>query len=478
FNGAQLNLKQLSVDDLVALHPSTNPAETEPPMVRCDAISAADLHLDMPQEDGGADVALKTLTLEGLGVEIIRYASGHTNIDQWSSPPAHEPEQSHRPGTEGAQNTKIQKEDMTAAPSAEITLHWRLDNLQIEGDSYVHFTDAAAESDISLKLSGVDLSLQDLDSSAPHTRNPLKLDASMGRFATLKADGSISLLASEPQGNLDLKLHGFQLYSIAPYVEEVIGARIEKGALDFDADASIENNLLKLDSQAKLRSFTLGDMTPEQQERISSNLGMPLSLALALLRDEDGDIHLDIPVSGDLASPDVGIAPVVRKALFGAVQETVKLALKPLGILSGAGKLLGLGGDLQLPPVEFPPAHATLENPPQTLEPLGDLLGKRPQLRVILSAPLTSADIDALQARVQEQDRDKQEKDKKKSAEDRKQELTQEQLQTLALPLLQGRLNGIKQWLLDHADVHNNQVLFTQPRLDPAAGKPRVEMHF
>lgn len=101
--------------------------------------------------------------------------------------------------------------------------------LQVEEGSYINFTDATAEPDVTLEINALNVQLKDLDSSAVDTRNPLKLDAKLGRFATLKAEGGLSVLAPEPEGDLELELHGFQLYSIASYIEETIGARIERG---------------------------------------------------------------------------------------------------------------------------------------------------------------------------------------------------------------------------------------------------------
>jgi hypothetical protein len=474
FRDMHLDIKQLSLANLLALRPSIAETDPEPPLARCDHLYLQDLALDPGREGKNTDVALEALVLEGLGVELIRYASGHSNIEQWSS-------------SDGAAASATQDSEPSEAPeeppSAEdedsaSTLSWRARKIHIHGDSYVHFTDASTEPDVNIELNAIDLRVDELDSAAADTRNPIHLDARLGRFATLNAHGNISVLAPQPEGNMDLKLHGFQLYSIAPYIEEVIGARVETGELDFTGETSLEDNILRLESNTNLRSFTLGEMTAAQQERISSNLGMPLSLALALLRDKNGDIHLDIPVSGDLSSPDIAVGPVVRKALFGAVQETIKLALKPLGILGEAGKLLGIGGELELQPLEFTPGEKTLTDPEKTLEPLRELLARRPQLRVILSAPLTLADIEALQAQQNAAHTDKQAKTKKNAEESAKQELPEEQLHTLATPVLQERLHSVKEWLLDTGEVHNNQVLLTQPRRSVEAGEPRVEMRF
>jgi hypothetical protein len=96
---------------------------------------------------------------------------------------------------------------------------------------------------------------------------------------------------------------------------------------------------------------------------------------------------------------------------------------------------------------------------------------------VILSAPLTQADIEALQAQHDTAPTD-QEKTRKNAEEREKQELSEEQLHTLATPVLQERLYSVKEWLLDTGEVHNNQVLLTQPRLRTEDGEPRVEMRF
>jgi len=480
FAADQLHLEKLRIEELVALRPSTSATESEPPLARCGILSLTDLDVDLEQDDRGTGIALKTLTLEDLGVEVIRFASGHTNIEQWSNS-ATDTTADSDDNLSAAKDSEAQTAGSEGKHSAAPPLRWRLDELRIRGSSFVHFTDAATEPDVNLELNALDLRLDNLDNSAPDTRNPFKLDAKLGRFASLKADGSMSILAPEPEGSVKLKLHAFQLYSIAPYVEEVIGARIERGELDLVANASIEDSILELESRTDLRSFALGKITPEQEARISSNLGMPLSLALALLRDNNGDIHLDIPVSGDLSSPDLALAPVIRKALFGAVQETVKLALKPLGIVSSAGKLLGIGTELQLPTVVFNPGRDSLVDPATTLKPLRDLLAQRPQLRVILSAHLSKADVAALRPTPEDAEPESGEKASTENREKQQTEvpdMSEAEFRAAATALLQERLYTVKEWLLDNDKVHNNQVILTHPLITSVAGEPRVEMRF
>lgn len=473
--GKHIQLGQLDLSNLVALRPSLSPIETEPALAQCGTISLTGLDIELPDENTDTKVALDMLTLNGLGVELIRHSSGHTNIDQWSNlgtSDAQEVEQTQSV----AQVESPAKTQPTEATQSTSEPAWKLDSFQITGNSYIRITDASVKPEVSLHLSELNFSLQQLDNTAVQTRNPFSLNTKPGRFTTLQAEGSMSVLSPAPAGSLKTSLHGFPLYTMAPYVENAIGARIEKGELDVDASAAIENNQLQLKSQVDLRSFTFGPMPEEQQERISSNLGMPVSLAMALLRDENGDIHLDIPITGDLSSPDIAIGPIVRKALLGAIQETVKLALKPLGILSGAGKLIGIGKDLKLPPVLFAPAETNPADAGAALKPLGELLARRPQLRVVLEAPLTLADSEALHAQHAETRHKDQGGKKPDKGED--EGLGVEQFHNLATTLLEERLYTIKQQLLDISGVDPKQILLSQPALMLTADAPRVEIRF
>ena len=449
-----LSIAALNVEDLVALRPGTSVAETEPALVQCGTLNLLGLETRLPMQQHGPQIELNTLHLNNLGVSLLRYPSGHTNIDQWLTPT----EQTH---TTTGEAGVAEHAPAMIPEEQQSTLQWRVNRVQIDGHSQVEFQDAAIRPQVNLALHNIDLSLETLNSAAPEQRNPFQVHAEVGRFSTLNLHGAMSLLAPTPQGNLQAELQGFELFSISPYIEAAMGSRIDSGELDCTATASVAGSQLTLQSHSTLRGFALGEMPPEQRERIAKNLGMPLSLALALLRDRQGNIHLDIPVTGDLSSPDIALGSIIRTALLGAVQETIKLALAPLGILSQAGRLVGIGTRLELPPLPFPAASAHLENPAITLEPLRDLLEQRPQLRVKFSAPLTHADVEILHQSV-----------------DKQKDSSAEKVNAMALQLQQQRLHAVKQWLLDAHGVTPNQVLLTQPDSAIVPGAPRVEMRF
>jgi hypothetical protein len=117
-------------------------------------------------------------------------------------------------------------------------------------------------------------------------------------------------------------------------------------------------------------------------ERIDSPTAtqLPVRLAVALLKDRNGVIDLNLPVSGTLDDPKFRLGPIIWKAFIGLMTKIVTAPFAALGALFGGGEDLAY--------VDFPAGSAVLA-PAQVdkLNTLSRALVERPQLR--LSVPLT-----------------------------------------------------------------------------------------
>jgi hypothetical protein len=111
---------------------------------------------------------------------------------------------------------------------------------------------------------------------------------------------------------------------------------------------------------------------------------LPLKIAVALLKDRNGLIDLDLPMSGSLDDPTFRIGPIVWKMVVNLV---VKVATAPFALL---GHLFG-GGNEHMNIIEFPAGSAELDKPAQEqLAAVAKSLNERPQLK--LDVPMVSAD--------------------------------------------------------------------------------------
>ena len=118
--------------------------------------------------------------------------------------------------------------------------------------------------------------------------------------------------------------------------------------------------------------------------------GIPLSMALALLRDPSGNIKLDVPVAVDASGTRVGLGTVVAGALRSAILGAVTSPLKAFGLFTGGGDATAL----EPPPIPMDAGRAVVG--PDAEKEIGQLAGfvaGRPGLGIELDAIVTPADV-------------------------------------------------------------------------------------
>jgi hypothetical protein len=104
-------------------------------------------------------------------------------------------------------------------------------------------------------------------------------------------------------------------------------------------------------------------------------VSLPLKLAVALLRDRNGVIDIDLPVSGSLDDPKFRVGPIIWKAVLSLLG---KIVTAPFALL---GSLFGGGADLS--ELDFAPGSAALDAAAQErVASLRKALAERPGLQL------------------------------------------------------------------------------------------------
>jgi hypothetical protein len=112
-------------------------------------------------------------------------------------------------------------------------------------------------------------------------------------------------------------------------------------------------------------------------------VSLPVKLAVALLKDRNGVISLDLPISGTLDDPSFRIGPVIWQVFKNLI---VKAVTAPFALL---GRLFGGGADLSY--VDFPAGSATLgATDTDKLNHLASALVERPQLKLDIPLQVSS----------------------------------------------------------------------------------------
>lgn len=244
----------------------------------------------------------------------------------------------------------------------------------------VRFVDGSANfADLSIRPSFA-TGIQELEgtvtglSSAPDSRADVRLDGKVDRYAPVEIRGQVNYLAATSYTNLAASFSNIELPTFTPYSGKFMGYEIAKGKLNARFEYVVENRRLDARHKFVLDQLTLGDRV-ESPDAVR----LPVKLALALLKDRNGVIDIDLPVSGTLDDPKFRLAPIIWKAL---VNLLVKIATAPFALL---GSLFGAGEEVRF--VDFAFGASELDDGArERLGKLGGALAERPQLR--LEVPL------------------------------------------------------------------------------------------
>jgi hypothetical protein len=151
----------------------------------------------------------------------------------------------------------------------------------------------------------------------------------------------------------------------------------------------MKNNIL-------LRKLETKTIEPELAAELNNQLPVSLDAALSLLRDNERNISLDVPLSGPVSELNVGISDVLvtalSKAIVPAASGYLMYALGPYGALAYVGMKVGEKMlEVKLPPIVFVPQEASLnEEHIKYLERIGKILQDRPEADIQLCPRVAS----------------------------------------------------------------------------------------
>ena len=209
-----------------------------------------------------------------------------------------------------------------------------------------------------------------LDNQKPQAAS-VNIQGKVDRYAPMSIKGKLTPF--DPLNSLDIatSFKNVELTTITPYSGKFAGYRIRKGRLNLDLHYRIEKGQLNAENKVLVENLQLG-------ERVDSPdaVDLPIRLAVALLKDTQGRIAIELPVQGDLNNPQFSVMPIVWQTLRNLV---LRAAQAPFKFIAG---LVG-GSNVDLSTVPFVAGSAELQGDArQALDTLAKALEERPNLRL------------------------------------------------------------------------------------------------
>ena len=247
------------------------------------------------------------------------------------------------------------------------------------------FTDESLILPFDTKIHSINGSIKDLSTKAAAAAR-LNLEGRIADTGYFKSDGTLHVGAPFASTDVGVLFRGVNMPELTPYSAQFAGYSIAKGVLDVDVRYRIEDGRLVGEHRVVAKDLTLG---PKVEG--ATGPGLPVRLAIALLKDKDGKIDLQIPIEGTIDSPEFNYNAVFWQAFKTILGSVAKAPFLAIGRLFGAGK-----EDLEL--VGFAAGQTALPAPEQEkLAKMGAELSQKTELTLEVEGrfdPVT--DVDAI----------------------------------------------------------------------------------
>jgi len=254
----------------------------------------------------------------------------------------------------------------TPAPTAPLP-DIKIGRVVIAGGEF-SLQDQSFEPNVRTKIDGFGGIIGSL-SSDNLTKAEVSLTALVDGVAPVMIAGKLDPFGVKPFVDIEIDAKNVELLPFSPYSGRYAGYELVRGKLDSNLKVKLDGKQLDATDLIVVNGFTFG--APVESPDATS---LPVRLGVALLKDTEGKIIIDVPVSGNIDDPEVRLRKAITRVI---VNLLTKAATSPFALL---GSLLGGGGE-ELAYQDFAPGLSLL-SPDQMpkLESVVKMLNARPAL--------------------------------------------------------------------------------------------------
>ncbi|MGE5844856.1 MAG: DUF748 domain-containing protein, partial [Syntrophaceae bacterium] len=314
-------------------------------------------------------VRVKDISLSDFYIHIVVNEDGTLNLQQVAKP-----EEAGEEESAGAEPAPPKEEE--AAPPAEekeylgdiLAKNLEINRVSLQNgtivfdDHHVNPNYASTLTELTGRMTGV--------TSIRTKPADVDIRGKIGRHIPVEIAGKVHPFLSNLFVDIKATLRDFNLSPLTPYSGTYAGYKIEKGSLSFDLKYLIQGKELNAENKVVIEQLTLGDRVESPKAT-----KLPVGLAITLLRDADGKINLDIPVTGRIDDPEFSVWRIIVQVI---VNLLTKVATAPFALL---GSLFGGGEELSY--IEFDAGSSDISEPNmKKIETLVKALTAKPALKL------------------------------------------------------------------------------------------------
>jgi outer membrane protein OmpA-like peptidoglycan-associated protein len=272
--------------------------------------------------------------------------------------------------TRSARNTTTSTAPVTGAASADAPLI-RVGQVKLAGGN-INYTDNFVNPNYTANMTGLAGTIGAISSDKPQPA-PVNISGKIDDDAPLQISGTLNPLFKPMFLDIKASANGVQLPRLTPYSAKYAGYAITKGKLSMDVQYKIENDKLVAENDVRIEQLTFGDRidSPEATK-------LPVMLAVSLLKDREGNINLNLPISGSLSDPEFSVGGIIMRVFVNLIVKAVTSPFALIGSMFNSSEGIG-----ELHYIEFAPGSSEITaDVRKKLDALGYVLNERPGIKL------------------------------------------------------------------------------------------------
>jgi hypothetical protein len=200
----------------------------------------------------------------------------------------------------------------------------------------MYFSDASMKPGFKTNINQLNGSLLGV-SNVPGQYATIALDGAVDKSGSLRARGQAAFEDPRRNSDVSLSFKNLPLNSINPYAMTFAGYQIDDGRIDVDLRYTAKEGQLIGKNRFVIRKIKLGEEVPDFK-----GMKLPIGLAIAVLEDSDGMIDVNIPIKGNVDSPEFSMGHLFWQALRNVLSSIVTAPFRALASLFGDEGLDGI----------------------------------------------------------------------------------------------------------------------------------------
>lgn len=386
----RLSIKAVTIDAVQALAPMDTSSLPKESAVTVSRTQLNNLQFQFKPQA----LRLQSVGVDGLKVLVRRAADGSIYaVDKLAAAsPA-----SDEPHGETAIENEVKKESPFVL---------NLDSVNIGGQSKIRIVDQSVSPHFTASIAPLDIVVNQVYSDDPNSKTQFNINTSLNPGNQFTANGWLTPFAEKRDADINVDVKALDLVMFSPYAVKAAGYMVRSGRLNAAIKGGIDDDRVNANTTIVAQRLKL-DATSEAargQSIQNLDIGMPIDAALALMKDKNGDIKMEVPVSGDLRDPNFAIGPAFRGAMTQAIKKAsityAAYALQPYGSVLLGAQMLNKAMALRLESVQFEAGEAQLNSRATNyLEKIAGLMNDRPGISITLCGNATEEDRNQLHSR-------------------------------------------------------------------------------